>query len=501
MRQHPATDVTRAMAPAANDGEVFHSYSRALCPTCSRLVDGVRIIRSGKVFLRRHCPTHGPAEALISGDTDWFLRSLTFIKPGSVPLRHSTQVVRGCPDDCGLCPDHEQHTCLPIIEITNHCDLECPICMVQNRNNYEMTRADFSAIIDGLVAKEGTLETVSLSGGEPMLHPALLELIDMARARTEISRVSVVTNGVRLARDFTLCRELAERGVYVSLQFDAPDELALSTLRGRGAQLAVRERALENLERAGVRTTLIATVAKGVNDRFIGDCVKLLFERDFLLSLAFQPAAYTGTGGGAFRPHDARDVLTIPDIVAAIDQQTKGVLRKSDFLPLPCSHPSCFGLTYLLKTESGLVPFPRFVDLSRYLDIIANRGTIRPDSDFEQAIRGAMDDLWTGAAQVPDSAKILRALKRSIQLMYPEDRAIELQQRLRIGEGMVKTIFIHAYMDAHTFEVDRIKKCCTHYALPDGRLMPACVYNAFHRAGDPRFSGAPTRAHDERAGP
>jgi hypothetical protein len=470
--------------------EIFHSFSRGLCPTCRKPVDGVRIIREGKVYLRKQCPSHGQSEALISGDADWFLKSLTYIKEGSVPLKHSTQVKDGCPDDCGLCPDHEQHSCLPIIEITNHCNLECPICIVQNRHNYNMTKEEFGKILDGLVEKEGVLETINLSGGEPTLHPEFLEFLDMARARTEISRVSISTNGLKCATDYAFCEELAKRKVYVSLQLDALSNPALRVLRGGGDQRAAKERALNNLERAGVRTTIVSTVAKGVNDHLIGETVKLLYERDFILSLTFQPAAYTGYGGDHFAPHNPLDVITIPDVVNAAELQTNGALKKSDFLPLPCSHPGCFGLTYLLKTDDGFTPFPRFLELQKYLEIISNRGTIRPDEEFEGAIKGAIDEMWTSAGQVPDAKKILGALRKAIFLMYPEDKALELEERLHIGESLVKTIFIHAFMDVNTFEVDRIKKCCTHYAMPDGRLMPGCAYNLLYRDKDARYTGA-----------
>ena len=129
------------------------------------------------------------------------------------------------------------------------------------------------------------------------------------------------------------------------------------------------------------------------------------------------------------------------------------------------------------------MPFPRFIELEQYLEIIANRGTIRPDAQFEDAISATIDELWSSAGQIPDSARDpAHAAKRASGCMYPEDRALELEERLHIGEGLVKTIFIHAFMDEHTFEVDRIKKCCTHYALPDGRLMPGCAYNMFYRA-------------------
>ncbi|MBI5513751.1 MAG: radical SAM protein [Deltaproteobacteria bacterium] len=475
-------------APLVGAEEVFHSFSRAMCPRCHKLVDGARILRGGKVYLRKQCPSCGRSEALISGDADWFLKSLTYIKEGSVPLKFSTQVTRGCPEDCGLCEDHEQHSCLPIIEVTNHCNLECPICIVQNRHNYNMTPEEFGRVIDGLVEKEGTLETINLSGGEPTLHPEFFTLLDIA-SRAQISRVSISTNGLRCATDPDFCRELARRGTYVSLQLDALANPALRTLRGGGDHHAVKRRALANLEAAGVRTTIVSTVAKGINDDQVGECIKLLYERDFILSLMFQPAAFTGYGGAHFGPHDPSDVMTIPDVVAAAEAQSEGRLLRSDFLPLPCSHPSCFGLTYLLKVDDGFVPFPRFLDLDQYMDVISNRGTIRPDEGFEGAIRHAINDMWTSADQVPDSEKILRALKRSINVLYPPDRALALAERLRLGEALVKTVFIHAFMDEYTFEVDRIRKCCTHYALPDGRLMPGCAYNMLYRDKDPRFTG------------
>ncbi len=489
----PITNPTFIESKGVRDGEVFHSFSRTMCPKCRKLVDGARFIRDEKVYLRRVCPDCGKSEGLISGSADWFLKSLTYIKEGSVPLKFSTPVEKGCPEDCGLCAQHEQHSCMPIIEITNHCNLECPICIVQNKHNYNMTRDEFARIIDGLIEKEGTLETINISGGEPTMHPEFLALLDLAK-RPEISRVSVSTNGIRCAQDIEFCRELARRNVYVSLQLDALSNPALRTLRGGGNQEELKRKTLRNLEQAGVRTTIVSTVAKGINDDKIGDCIKLLYENDFILSLMFQPAAFTGYGGAHFAPHNPMDVMTIPDVVAAIEAQTAehGWLTQDDFLPLPCSHPSCFGLTYLLKngeTTSDYTPFPRFVDMAQYMDVLSNRGTIRTDEKFESSIRHAINDLWTSAEQVPDKDKILAGLKRALKLMYPPDQALALEERMRLGESVVKTIFIHAFMDEWTFEVDRIKKCCTHYALPDGRLMPGCAYNMFYRDKDPRFDG------------
>jgi len=149
-----------------------------------------------------------------------------------------------------------------------------------------------------------------------------------------------------------------------------------------------------------VRITIVSTVAKGVNDSNIDDCVRLLIQRDFILSLMLQPAAYTGYGGAHFAPHDPLDIITIPDVVRCIEEQTDGLLRRSDFLPLPCSHPGCFGLTYMLKTDKGFVPFPRFVELEHYLEAIANRGTLRPDEDFDGMIHRVINQLWSAGGPI-----------------------------------------------------------------------------------------------------
>ena len=226
MFQLPILDSPKSSAVSAS-GEVFHSFSKAMCPVCREMVDAARIIRDGKVYLRKQCPNDGMSEALISGDADWFLKSLTYIRPGIKPREYSTPVDKGCPNDCGICADHEQHSCLPIIEITNHCDLECPVCIVQNRHNYHMSREEFVSILDGLVRKEELIDTVNLSGGEPTLHPEFISFLDETKKYGRFTRVSVSTNGLRIARDLDFCKQLADRGTYVNLQLDALSNQAL----------------------------------------------------------------------------------------------------------------------------------------------------------------------------------------------------------------------------------------------------------------------------------
>ncbi len=475
---------------ASGDGVL--AWSRAICPGCKELVDAARVAREGKVYLRKACPTCGGSEALICDDVAWYAAALRYNAEGQRPLRFATDQRDGCPQDCGLCPDHEQHTCLPIIEITDRCDLDCPICLVRDAGRGHMSIDEFAVVIEGLIAAEGRLDIINLSGGEPTLHPELERLLELAD-RPEIGRISISTNGRRLATDGALRRELARRGVYVNLQLDGLDAPAVQTLRAVDDDPVGKLTTLDALEADGVPTTITCTVARGVNEHVLGDCLSLLLERDHVLSLMVQPAAYTGDGGGSFAPHDPLDVITIPEVARRLAEASDGLLRADDLLPMPCSHPACFALTYLLRTGDGFVPLPRFVEPERYLRLVQNRGTLRTDADFERQMTATIHDLWCSSGQIPDCDRVLGALKRATTELYPTDRPVDARERLRIGEQHVKSVFIHAFMDDHTFEIERVRKCCHQYALADGRLMPACAYNAFFRPGCGGF-GDPQRA-------
>ncbi len=227
---------------------------------------------------------HGPSEALISGDADWFLRSLTYIKEGSVPLKHSTKVEEGCPNDCGLCPDHEQHSCLPIIEITNHCNLECPICIVQNRHNYNMTRGGVRrhhrrARREGRAARHD-----QPLGRRADAAPAVPRVPRHGARAPEISRVSISTNGLRIATDYAFCqraraaqgvREPAARRAAQSRAARAPRRRRSSRRQGAGArQPGARRRADDDRRRRSPRasTTTRSATASACSSSATSSC-------------------------------------------------------------------------------------------------------------------------------------------------------------------------------------------------------------------------------------
>jgi hypothetical protein len=462
----------------------FFSATQSICPKCRRTVQAKIIFREGKVVLTKRCLEHGTFEALLSPDIDYWVKSLTYTKPGTKPKEWSTPVKDGCPDDCGLCEEHEQHTCSPIVEISNVCDLKCPVCIVWNQNNYNMGLDEFKNIVDGLIRKEGTLELMLLSGGEPTIHPDFLKLAEYARSKKEIKRVLVSTHGIRLAKDDDFARAWKDLGLYVSLQFDSLKNENYKAIRGANL-LELKMKTLERCAKYDIPTIFVPTVARGFNDDELGAVVDFAFKHDFVTSVTIQPAAYTGAGGTSF-PSDPMNRLTQVDIHKLLEAQTKW-LKKEDFLPIPCSHPSCYTATYLLKLNDGrLAPLTAFGDVSTYLDMVTNRAIIEADSTAEKLIQDAIYNLWSAQSVTVDTQNVLQSLK-TILGEYQKAGAFEQEQLWKLSETRVKAIFIHAFMDEFDFEASRIRKCCTHYALPDGRLMPGCAYNNIHRFKDKRL--------------
>ena len=471
-----AAFVARGMPTA---GEHLFKHTTSTCPTCLTLLLTRVVVRDGRVYFQKDCDRCGPSEALVSEDAAYYARAYQFARAGTQPLHYRAEVEHGCPTDCGTCGDHEQHTCLPIIEVTDHCNLECPICIVDNQYSTHMAPDAFDRLLDVLIEAEGQCESVALSGGEPTSHPEILELLRRAGARPEIGRVVLITNGVRLGRDRRFAEAIAATGCYVGLQLDGFDDEVHRAIRGRDLQ-AEKDAALAALRELQIPTQLIFVATQGVNDHQIGRAVELLIAEDHILSLNFQPAAYTGQGGGQFA-HDPMDRLTIPGVIQRAEQQTDGRVKASDFFPLPCSHPQCVSLTYLLRLGPGdAVPFARFVDFEKYSTLLRSSATLPASPEVEDALHEVIHDVFARQDELPRGDEILRALRRSVDQMFPA-RPVSPREAQRLSEGQSKSIFLHHYMDRHDFDLERLRKCCHHYPQLDGKIMPACGFNMFHR--------------------
>ena len=233
--------------PEKQDADyVFYELTRSICPTCRRVIDGHILLRDNKVYMRKRCPEHGRFEGLIYGDAEAYISSSRYNKPGTIPLQFSTEIEHGCPHDCGLCPDHQQHVCLGIIEVNSACNMDCPLCFADAGAGYNLTLGEVEGILDQLIASEGYPEVVQFSGGEPSIHPQITDMLQAAKSR-HIRHVMLNTNGRRIAYDDDFLAELAEIQPAIYFQFDGFEEETYRVIRGEPDLLPEKLLALDRL--------------------------------------------------------------------------------------------------------------------------------------------------------------------------------------------------------------------------------------------------------------
>src|SRR3954471_10122005 len=271
----------------------FLGTTQSLCPTCLSVVPAKIIVRRGRVYFRKHCPQHGVREDYVCSDVSQYDR-LEYTVPGKMP-RFGVEAERGCPLDCGLCTEHEQHTCVGVLEITSSCNLSCPMCYAHSGpGGKHLSIAECTAAIDRLVEAEGRPEVLQLSGGEPTIHPQFLEILDYGY-RQPIDVVMINTNGVRFAHDPALVEAVAQyrQRVDVYFQFDGFDDDVNARLR-REPLLEIKLKALEDLGKAGIRVTLVTTLQPDVNLNQVGRLVEFGLSRPWITGLSLQPATHSG---------------------------------------------------------------------------------------------------------------------------------------------------------------------------------------------------------------
>jgi len=416
------------------------------------------------VILSRSCPDHGPFEAVVYGDAHRYLEIQRFNKPGAEPLERQTQAVAGCPRDCGICPEHAQHTCLGVIEVNTACNLDCPICFAEsgtheNGHGFSLTLEQVESMLDSFLRAEGEPEAVQLSGGEPSIHPGILDMLAAAKVRG-IPLVMLNTNGIRLARDPRFAPALGGLGVHVYLQFDGFEDTTQLAIRGKRLT-DEKVHALERCAEAGVSVSLAAAIERGVNEHEVGAILRFGIEHPAVTGVFFQPVTHSGR---FLVESDPLDKLTNSDVIDAIARQLPDWFRADDFVPVPCCSPSCRSATFALYDGSDVVPLTRPVDVELYLDYATNRAI--PDLDVREALEG----LWSAKAAggSPPVAERLDCVACAT--------AIPAELREVAARGFM--IVIQDFQDPYTLDLGKLRKCCVSEIVPDGRLIPFCAYNS-----------------------
>lgn len=444
---------------------LFHELTNSVCSTCLQKVEAKIIFQDNNVYMLKRCREHGPEKVLISTDVDYYKRCREFIKPSEMPLRWNTPIKYGCPYDCGLCPDHEQHSCLTLLEITDQCNLECPICYAESSPKRQTWRSleQIEKMLDAIIANEGEPDIVQISGGEPTTHPHFFEILDMAKSRP-IKHIMVNTNGVRISSDKKFVERLASYlpGFEIYLQFDSFEKEALEELRGVDLR-KVRQKAIDHLNEFNLSTTLVVTLKKGLNDAEIGKIIQYGLSQKAVRGVTFQPIQ----AAGRLQHYDpATDRLTLSEVRQMIIDQSE-IFQNEDMLPVPC-HPDCLAMGYALKTNDGPIPLTRLIDPDILLQ--GGRNTIVFERDEELKTR--IFELFSTNHSPHTSALSLKQLLCCLPLVSaPEE----------IAYDNVFRVIIMQFMDAYDLDVRSVKKSCVHIAHPDGRIIPFDTFNLFYR--------------------
>ncbi len=441
---------------------VFYELTRSICPTCKRVIDAQILLRDNKVYMRKRCTDHGTFEGLVYSDAQAYTSAGRFNKPGTIPLEFSTEVVEGCPHDCGLCPDHQQHACLGIIEVNSACNMDCPLCFANAGPGFNLTLEEVEEILDHLVATEGNPEVVQFSGGEPSIHPQIIQMMRAAKDRG-IRHVMLNTNGKRIADDDAFLEQLAGLHPSIYFQFDGFESRTYDIIRGEPDILPQKLRALDRLAQIGAQVVLVPAINRDVNLHEVGAIVKFGMQHPAVRGINFQPAFMAGRHG----QHNPMERLTIPDILRAMEEQTDSMLLYSDFVPVPCCFPTCNSVTYTYVDGETVIPLTRLVNVEDYLDYVSNR--VLPDLAGE--IKTALEGLWSSSA-VAGSAQTVEQIAISCA-------SCGLPDGLDIGSFAqhIFMIMLQDFMDPWTFNQKNLMKCCKEFLLPGGKQIPFCAYN------------------------
>jgi len=495
----PETTYTGAPIEPIHRG--LPKITQSLCPDCLQVIPARLFEAAGKVFMEKTCPQCGDFKDLIYSDVKLYLKMEQWVFGDNRGVSNpAIPNAMRCPEQCGLCSMHTSHTSLANIDLTNRCNLTCPVCFANSNVAgylYEPSFAQVRTMLQTLRAERPvTGRLVQFSGGEPTLHPQFFDILRLAR-EMGFTHIQCATNGLLFA-DLEFARQAKEAGLHtLYLQFDGVSDDIYK--RTRGEPLAEKKfQAIANVHRAGLKIVFVPTIVKGLNDHQIGDIMRVALENiDCVSGISFQPVAFTGR---ISRKEREAKRFTLPDLAYAVEEQTGLAEAQEDWFPLACvvpfsrllsalrgegtvvltCHPHCSMGTYLfVEPRSGAtVPLTRFVDM----------GGILQDMDLlARTASQARVKFWSKIKTWNLLKKHFYEEKAPPGLTFP--KFLQTLQGLtdkRYGRGEMdgtytyKTLLVAGmhFMDAYNYDIARVKRCIIHYAAPNGLLYPFCAYNS-----------------------
>ena len=471
--------------------ENFLKDTRSICPECHNVLPARIFERDQMVMMRKSCPIHGDYEDVYWSDLDQWNRVRRYSTVGDGLENPRTTTSRGCPYDCGICPNHKSQTVLSIIDVTNRCNLKCPICFANASAAgyvYQPSFEEICRMIDNLAAnKPVSVKALQLSGGEPTLRDDLPEIAKYAH-NVGIDHIEVNTNGIRIANDPSFLDKLLESEVSsFYLQFDGITNEPYKVTRGLEL-LPTKLKALDNLRVRGHDSAiLVVTLVRGVNDNQLGGIINFAAKNhDIVRCVNVQPVSITGR---IDRDKLADYRITIPDFMRLVEEQTDGQLKRDDFYPVPTvvpfaravgalkgkrypeftMHEHCGMATFVFVDDGKLVPITRYANVDGFMKAM-----------------NEVAELALAGRKVRASLKMMESMRHlKVKVLGPLITGVVKEGSYEaLGNLMRRIVMVGAmhFMDGYNFDLERVERCGIHYAIPDGRIIPFCTMNTLHRA-------------------
>ncbi|ADG13145.1 Radical SAM domain protein [Methanocaldococcus infernus ME] len=470
----------------------------SICPICHKRIPAEIYEEDGKIWIKKRCEEHGEFKDIYWGDSNLYKKALKYWFDNKVKV-YQSETKDGCPFDCGLCPSHRTTTILANIDVTNRCNLNCPICFANANKTgkvYEPSFEEIKKMMEILRSEEPPTPAIQFAGGEPTVREDLPELIKLAREMGFL-QVQIATNGIRL-KNLDYLRKLKEVKLStIYLQFDGVTEKPYLEARGKNL-LPLKKKVIENCRKVDFRSVvLVPTLVRGINDEEVGDIIRYAIDNvDVVRGINFQPVSFTGRINEEER---LKWRITIPDFIKLVEEQTE-FLDREDFYPVPSvaklsalasklteverptlsCHPCCGVASYLIinKEKNKVVPLTKVVDIDGFLE------------DVEDLIEKLEEKKMS---KLIVKGELLKDLIKHIDLKKLDDigykRLAELILNIIRGDynSLVKFHYnvvmvgcMH-FMDPYNFDIQRVSRCAIHYALPDGKIIPFCSFNTLYR--------------------
>jgi uncharacterized radical SAM superfamily Fe-S cluster-containing enzyme len=461
------------MAYYSEKYDLFLTATQSFCHQCNdlkNLIDAHIVTKDNEVFLRKFCPKCGESMVKISTDYEYYKKCNEYLKQPDLPEKALTKVLKGCPFDCGVCPQHQNHPCLALFNITDECNMKCNICYYAAEPGLGNHRSmeDIEQMLATLLETESEPDLIQVTGGEPTTHPRIVEILQYLK-KSPVRHLMLNTNGIKIAEDEAFVKELKKLGggFEVYLQFDSLDANVLKDLRAKD-MADIRLKALAMLEKYSISTTLVVVVKKGLNEHEIPDVIQ--FSRGYrcVRGIVFQPVEEVGriNATGDFK-------ITLSEIRKIIIEDKGNPFNDEDMIPLPCD-PHKISVGYSAKSmgvDANNNPLAELKPVTGQLPkelITEHRGTVTFERDKEfvkTVIETVSLDTAMGESILKDKIK-QKLFCCWPDFLTPDDMGYENVYRLVISE----------FSDIVNFDAINIKRECN-FMIEPTRIIPFSTYN------------------------